>query len=149
MENMYSKSEIEKMVMEAEKLQQKYPYSESDAKDTLKDKDLQIEEPHQEVVLAKYRKKKIKKLTQKAKTFLTGTSEELRAEFSNENATYGWLAYVAEICSGVLTIDGLFRMGKVTIGALKDGTLFKPDYSNCFDTPGIIGYIREKQHQHK
>ena len=87
-------------------------------------------------------------LTQKTKTFLIGTSEELKEEFSNEDAPCGWLSYVVEVCSGILTLDGLFRMGKGTFDALRAGTLFKSDYPDCFDIPGIIGYIRERK-QHK
>lgn len=54
----YSPKELEKITAEAEKLRQKYPYSESDVKGTLED--LKIEEPYQNEVLAKYRKKKEK-----------------------------------------------------------------------------------------
>ena len=36
-------------------------------------------------------------------------------------------------------------MGYALKRGVKDRTLFKSDYSNCFDVPGIIGYIRESR----
>lgn len=105
------------------------------------------------------------KLVNKVKTFFAGTSEELRREFSDKNKLYGWLSYVAEINViagpifdffsdgrlnsfysiplGLIAADGVFRMSRGVISALKDGSLFKPDYRDYFDTPGIIGSLRE------
>ena len=96
--------------------------------------------------------KKTSKLTKKVKTFLIGTSKELREEFSRRSEdkiisedSQGYFLYIGELLSGVLSLDGLFRMGYAVTRGLKDRTLCKPDYSNCFDTPGIIGYIRESR----
>ncbi len=93
--------------------------------------------------------KETSKLTKKLKNFLIVTSEELREEFSRKNEAkiipedaQGFFFYIGELCSGVLTIDGLFRMGYAMNRGLKKGNLFKPDYSNCFDAPVIIGYVR-------
>ncbi len=55
----YSPQEFEKMTVEAERLNQRYPYTESDIQETWED--MQIERAHQETVLARYRNKNEKK----------------------------------------------------------------------------------------
>ena len=88
------------------------------------------------------------------KTFFIGTSKELKEEFSRKprqeekiipEDSQGFFLYIGELCSGLLTIDGLFRMGYIITKGLSDRTLFEPYTKKCFDIPGIIGYIRERK----
>ena len=97
-EKYYSAKELEKITVEAERIRQKFPYSESDVKKTLKD--LGIEESYQENVLAKYKDKKSKKLSTIIECYPKKINEKKIKEKPSKYQTMGRF----------LTIGGLFTL---------------------------------------